>query len=233
MKYHVSFDLDFKRNPYKGKFIVLEGMDGSGKTVQAQLLAQNLTIQGKKAHSASSGQVVYLTKNPTDSEIGKFIRKALQGKVEVPLVSFQYLFSADRQIQQLEVIEHLERGEIVISDRYFWSSVAYGVADKQGVDYKNVANFGLIVYSALSMYHQFIVPDFTFYLDVSVKTGLMRRHDSAKEKELYENTEKMERIEKGYKWLLQEFPKEFTIIDGEKSIEDVQENLLRSLTKIF
>ena len=83
------------------------------------------------------------------------------------------------------------------------------------------------------MYNQFIVPDTTFYLDVSVKTGLSRRHDSTKEKELYENSGKMNRIEKGYKWLLQEFPKEFTIIDGEKTIEEVQENLLRSLTKIF
>jgi dTMP kinase len=224
MKYHVSFDLDFKRNPYKGKFIVLEGIDGSGKTLQSQLLAQSLKSLGKK---------VYLTKNPTDGAIGSFIRKALQGKIEVPVVSFQYLFSADRQVHQLEIIEHLKRGEIVISDRYYWSSVAYGIADKEDMDYKNAAMVGVVAQSILSMYNQFIVPDTTFYLDVSVKTGLSRRHDSTKEKELYENSGKMNRIEKGYKWLLQEFPKEFTIIDGEKTIEEVQENLLRSLTKIF
>ena len=68
MNYNVSFDLDFKRNEYPGKFIVLEGIDGSGKTLQSQLLADNLKNLGKK---------VYLTKNPTDSEIGKFIRSAL------------------------------------------------------------------------------------------------------------------------------------------------------------
>ena len=44
-----------------------------------------------------------------------------------------------------------------------------------------------------------------------------RRDDSTKEKELYENSEKMEKVEKGYQWLLQEFPKEFTISDGEKT----------------
>jgi dTMP kinase len=220
MKYHVSFDLDFKRNPYKGKFIVLEGIDGSGKTVQAHLLAENLIKKEKK---------VFLTKNPTESEIGKFIRSALQGKVEIPMIAFQYLFSADRHIQHLEIIEHLKKGEIVISDRFFWSSVAYGIADKPGVDYKNTVVFELIAQSVLSMYSQFIVPDITFYLDVSVKTGLSRRHDSKKEKELYENAEKMKKIEKGYKWLLQEFPKEFTIIDGEKSIEDVQKELLKNL----
>jgi dTMP kinase len=220
MKYHVSFDLDFKRNPYQGKFIVLEGIDGSGKTIQSQLLAQNLTKQGKK---------VFLTKNPTDGEIGNFIRRALQGKIEIPLVSFQYLFSADRQVQQLEVIEHLKMGEIVISDRYYWSSVAYGVADKDSVDYKNEAMIQAIAQSVLSMYNQFIVPDITFYLDVSVQTGLSRRHDSTKEKELYENVEKMEKVEKGYQWLLQKFPKEFNIVDGEKAVEDVQAEILKAL----
>ena len=220
MNYHVSFDLDFKRNEYLGKFIVLEGIDGSGKTLQSQLLADNLKNLGKK---------VYLTKNPTDSEIGKFIRSALQGKVEVPVVSFQYLFSADRQIQQLELIEHLKAGEIVISDRYFWSSVAYGMADKEAVDYENQAMIQAVAQSVLSMYNQFIVPDITFYLNVPVQIGLARRHDSTKEKELYENSEKMEKVEKGYKWLLQEFAKEFTIVDGEKPAKEVQLALLKTL----
>jgi len=220
MKYHVSFDLDFKRNPYKGKFIVLEGIDGSGKTVQTHLLAQNLKNMGKK---------VFLTKNPTDGEIGNFIRRALLGKIQIPLVSFQYLFSADRQVQQLEVIEHLKAGEIVISDRYYWSSVAYGVADKDDVDYKNAAMLELIAQSVLSMYNRFLVPDTTFYLDVSVKMGLSRRHDSPKERELYENFDKMKRVEKGYKWLLQEFPKEFTVVDAQKPIEEVQKEILKSL----
>jgi dTMP kinase len=220
MKYHVSFDLDFKRNPYKGKFIVLEGIDGSGKTVQSQLLAQNLKNMGKK---------VFLTKNPTDGEIGNFIRRVLLGKIQIPLVSFQYLFSADRQAQQFEVIEHLKKGEIVISDRYYWSSVAYGMADKEDVDYENAAMIEVIAQSVLSMYNRFLVPDTTFYLDVSVKTGLSRRHDSPKERELYENFDKMRRVEKGYKWLLQEFPKEFTVVDAQKPIEKVQKEILKSL----
>jgi thymidylate kinase len=79
------------------------------------------------------------------------------------------------------------------------------------------------------MYNQFIVPDITFYLNVPVQTGLSRRHDSTKEKELYENSEKMEKVERGYKWLLQEFAKEFTIVDGEKPAEEVQLALLKTL----
>jgi len=220
MKYHIEFDLDFKRNPYPGKFIALEGIDGSGKTVEAKLLAKTLTKQGK---------TVFLTKNPTDSPLGKFIRKMLQGKVVIPLVSFQYVFSADRQIQQLEIIEHLKKGHYVISDRYFWSSVAYGVADKEDVDYDNSAKQEVIAQSILSMYNQFIVPDITFYLDASIKTGLSRRHDSSKEKELYENNDKLKKIEKGYKWLLQQFPKEFTVINAEGTKKEVHKAISKFL----
>ena len=220
MKYHIEFDLDFKRNSYPGKFIALEGIDGSGKTVEAHFLAKSLKAQGKK---------VFLTKNPTDGPLGKFIRQMLQGKIDIPLVSFQYVFSADRQVQQLDIIEHLKKGDIVISDRYFWSSVAYGVADKEGVDYGNAAMQEVIAQSILSMYNQFIIPDTTFYLDASIKTGLSRRNDTTKEKELYENTVKLRRIEEGYKWLLQKFPKEFTVINAEKTKKEVHGEIMGKL----
>src|ERR1035437_2381014 len=220
MNYHIEFDIDFKRNIYPGKFIALEGIDGSGKTIQSNLLTESLIKSGKE---------VFLTKNPTEGELGKFIRKALQGKVELPLVSFQYLFSADRQIQQLDIVDHLKKGDIVISDRYYWSSVAYGVADKEGVNYEDTVKLEMIAQSILSMYNQFIVPDVTFYLDVSIETGLLRRHDTDKEKELYENTEKLKKIKKGYDWLLKQYPKEFVKLNGEKSIEEVQNDLLKNL----
>ena len=220
MKYHIEFDLDFKRNPYKGKFFAIEGIDGSGKTIQSKLLAENLTKRKK---------TVFLTKNPTNSPLGKFIRKSLRGKFDIPLVSFQYIFSADRQIQQIDIISHLKKGHIVISDRYYWSSVAYGIADKEGVDYRETAKFELIAQSILSMYNQFIIPDATFYLDVPIKIGLSRRHDTDKEKELYENVKKLKKIEKGYNWLLRQFPKEFIVLDARKPIGEVSKDLLKKI----
>ena len=53
--------------------------------------------------------------------------------------------------------------------------------------------------------------------------------DTDKEKELYENTEKLKKIEKGYKWLLQEFPKEFTIIDAERTKKEVHKEIMKLL----
>src|SRR5207253_2723229 len=115
MKYHVSFDIDFRRNIYPGKLIALEGIDGSGKTTQVERIAQILRQKDKK---------IFLTTNPTDGVIGRMIRDALNGKIKLSPVSWQYLYSADRQMQQEEILPRLEKGETVITHRYFWSAVA-------------------------------------------------------------------------------------------------------------
>ena len=65
MKHKVSFELEFKKNPYKGKFIVLEGIDASGKTTHALTLVESLRKKGYKA--------IY-TKEPTGGVIGELIR---------------------------------------------------------------------------------------------------------------------------------------------------------------
>lgn len=219
--YNVSFDLDFKRNTHPGKFIVIEGIDGSGKTTQAQQVVESLTRLGKK--------VVY-TKEPTDGPIGLFIREVLAGKVNIPSVSFQYLFAADRAAHQDEIETLLKEGNIVIADRYFWSAIAYGMADREHVDYGNPGKLLLVGQSILSMYNQFVIPDTTIYLRLSAENAMQRLSSMDKEKEIYEKKEKLEKIEKGYEWLLQEFPKEFTVIDGQKSVEDVTSEIVSTIT---
>jgi len=222
MKYHVEFDLDFKRNKYPGKFIVLEGIEASGKTTQVALL-------GKKIKNA------ILTKNPTDGQIGTFIRKqVLGGKTDIPPASYQYLFAADREIQQAEITELLKEGKTVISDRYLWSSVAYGIADRQDLNYNNWENVSLVALSALSMYHQFLLPDLTIYLDISLSESLRRIKGSLKHTEIYDNHKMNIKIEKGYRWLIQKFPKEFVIVngDGERREEEITGEILSLIEKI-
>lgn len=223
MNYHIEFDLDFKRNPYKGKFIVLEGIEASGKTTQTKKITELL----------AKTQKIFVTKNPTDSFIGNFIRQnLLAGKVRIPPISLQYLFGADREIQQQEILERLKKGEIVISDRYFWSSVAYGAADIE-TDYDNFTNLSLTAFSLLSMYHQFIVPDLTFFLDISLEEAEKRMSKSKKHTEIYDNKEMNIKVKKGYEWLLRQFPKEFVIVNAEKSIEEVQEEILSKIQKLI
>lgn len=218
MQYHVEFDIDLKRNPYPGKLIALEGIDGSGKTTQVDLLADE--IKKKKE--------VFITKNPTDGEIGKFIRKVLSQEIVLPSVTFQYLFSADRQVQAQEVEEYLKKGHWVVTDRYFWSALAYGVVDRGGDT--NEANQLLVAQGILSHYHQFIVPDYTFYLEISLDTAMKRLNESTKQKELYEERGQLERIKSAYEFLLKKFPQEIIIIDGEKSKEEVTKQMLEKLT---
>lgn len=215
-KYHVNFDIDFKRNPYPGKLIVLEGIEASGKTTHTQMVGDIL----QKNHK------VFLTKNPTNSFIGDFIRQnLLADKVRIPPISLQYLFGADREIQQQEIIERLKKGEIVISDRYFWSSVAYGAADIE-TDYDNFTNLSLTAFSLLSMYHQFIVPDLTLFLDISLEEAEKRMSKSKKHTEIYDNKEMNIKVRKGYDWLIKKFPDEFTVLNAEKSIDEVTKEIL-------
>ena len=212
MKHNINFDIEFKKNPYSGKFIAIEGIDGSGKTTQAQLLCKEL---GEKGISA------YCTKEPTDEPTGKMIRQVLAGELKMPPVALQYLFNADRAVHQEQFIKHLEKGEYIITDRYFWSSVAYAIADLQKVD-----DYYLTVFSLLSFYNQFLVPDSTFYLLVKPKTGTHRIGETGKILEIYDHEDKLVKIKKGYDFLLQKFPEEFVIIDAEKGIEEVSENIL-------
>ena len=214
MKQHVSFDIDFKRNTYPGKFIVLEGIEASGKTTQVARL-------GKEFPDA------VLTKNPTDSQIGSLIRnEVLGGHSTIPPVAYQYLFAADREIQQAEILGYLKKGKTVISDRYFWSSVAYGIADREGLDYSDWENVSLTSFSILSMYHQFVLPDISIYLEISLDESLKRIRGSKKHTEIYDNPKMNVKIKKGYKWLLEKFPQEFKIVSAEKSEGKLTEELV-------
>lgn len=219
MKYSVNYEIEFRKHNYPGKFIAIEGIDGSGKTTQAQLLCSQL---------AKKGKTVYCTKEPTDLPTGKMIRDVLAGKVKMTAVGLQYLFNADRAEHQEIIIDHLKEGNVVVTDRYFWSSVAYAIADLEKVD-----DYYLTVFSLLSFYNRFLIPDMTFYLQINPKTAVERIQMMGKKKEIYENLEKLEKIQRGYKFLMEKFPEEFVIVDGSKSTEIVAEQIADKLLRIL
>lgn len=216
MKYHIEFDLEFRKNPYKGLYIAVEGIDGSGKTTQVERLAQYFSKKGK---------TVVVTSEPRkeNSVIGKLIHEILQSKISVPSEALQYLYSADRAVNQKTVVEPaLKAGNVVISHRCFWSVIPYGLFDKGLFDYNKIDTQVLFAAQGLlSMYHQFISPDLTFYLDISADVAVKRLSRMKKIKEIYEKREKLEKIIVGYRWLAKQFPKEINTIDGEKSEEEV------------
>ena len=217
MRYPVNFSVGFKKHKSKGLLIAIEGMDGSGKTTQAQRLVEELKKKKIKA--------IY-TKEPTDEPTGKMIRQILSGELKVPPLSLQYLFCADRGVHQVELEKLLEKGYVVVTDRYFWSAVAYGISDLDGKP-----DYYMAAFSILSMYNQFLSPDYTFYLDVSVEEAYERIKKSAKHGEIYDKKEKLIKIQKGYEVLVKKYPTEFTRVNGERGVEELLEDLVKRVNK--
>lgn len=227
MKYHVSFDIDFRRNTNGGQYIVVEGIDGSGKTTQVEKIRKIFEKQGKE---------VVVTGEPRKDKgiFGKLIQEILLSKKKIPSVAFQYLFSADRAVHQEDIIiPSLKAGKIVLSDRCFWSAVPYGIMDhmmgESGFTDSYSYEMGKVILTAqsiLSMYHQFLLPDKTFYLDISLDTAMRRIKKADKQIEIYEEVGKLEKIMLGYKWLAKEFSEEIAVVNGENRVEEVTKEIL-------
>jgi dTMP kinase len=101
----------------KGKLVSIEGIDGCGKTTHTRLLAEWLRTNGYR---------VVVTDEPTDGIIGRIIKRALRGEVKIQVTTEALLFAADRIQHIAEVVRPaLKAGKIVITERYFYSSLAY------------------------------------------------------------------------------------------------------------
>jgi len=195
------------KNTYPGKFIVFEGLDGSGQSTQTSLLRDFLIEKGEQ---------VLITKEPTkDSEAGKKIRQILDEKTKEDPAELQKLFAKDRE-EHLEkvIIPALQEGKIVISDRYFYSSLAFGSSDGVDLEWLTKLNDG------------FLLPDIAFILKVSPKICVERIDKRGTAKTLFEKEAKLAKVWEGYEKLAEIF-KNIIIINGEKPIQEVFEDIKR------
>lgn len=224
MKYHIDYNLELLKNPFPGRYIAIEGVDASGKTTQVEEVKKILEKEGKPVRVVSEPS----DKGPT----GKLIRDILSGRERIPSTAFQFIYTADRIIQfENDIIPALKDGSTVLSSRCFWSAIPYGVMDKGETEYKDTdASLLMMAHGILSMYHQFIAPDITIYLKISAETACDRLSDMDKAKEIYEKKSKLEKLVKGYDWMARKFAEEITVVDGEKSIERVTEEIIRKIS---
>ncbi len=193
------------KNDYPGKFIVIEGLDGSGNTSQTSLL-KNFFIE--------NNYQTILTKEPTqESEAGKKIKEVLENKTKIEAIELQKLFKEDRDWHLKSIIiPALEEGKIVISDRYCFSSFAYGAAD--GVDLDEL----------IKMNENFLLPDLTFILKVRPEICIKRIEKRGLPKTLFEKETQLSKVWKVYEKLPKMF-ENIIIIDGEKTIKEVFEEI--------
>lgn len=193
----------------RGKFIVIEGLDGCGKSTQIRLIKEKLEKDGKS---------VYLTAEPTDFETGAYLRRILSNSENKDMYLQGALFLADR----LEHITHpefginkyLDDGYTVLCDRYYFSSFAYqGTASD--VDWVMDINLKC---------DRMLKPDLCIFLDVNPDT-CKKRIDEVREKpELYEkDVEKMRSIRNNFISVLDKLSgtHNIAIIDANASIEEI------------
>lgn len=201
----------------RGMFITFEGGDGSGKSTQ---------IQSVRDWFESRGREVIVTREPGGTELGTEIRRLVQnGPEDVDARTEALLYAADRAYHVATVIRPaLERGAVVLGDRYIDSSLAYqGVARSLGVD--EIAS--LSAWATQGLY-----PSLTFLLDLPPEVGARRRTDAPDRMER-ESMDFHERVRHEYLRLADAEPERIVVIDAVGTVDEVFSEIRGVLVERF
>ena len=197
----------------RGKFIVFEGVDGSGLSTQALKLENYLRMKGIK---------VVLTKEPTNGLIGGLVKAALKGEWKVDPLALQLLFCADRAHHvNTEILPALQEGKSVISDRYYFSSLAYGKVQGLDVDLLKKIN------------SKFPRPDLLIILDVSPEVSIQRIKEARFGFTLFEEKEYLEKVRSAFREIFEDNKDIAFLIDASGSIEEVHEQIKKIVNEKF
>ena len=196
-----------------GKFIVFEGIDGAGKSTQVNLLTEKLV---------SLGYDVVLTAEPTTLPSGKALRQALSGKDKKSECEMATMFVLDRIAHNIDkesgIVPLCDQGKIVISDRYYYSTLAY---QGHSTDYEWVKKMNL---SCPDIKH----PDLCIYLDLLPEQSLARIKARNEEVEIYENVEKLTKVRNTFLSVIEDLKNDgekIFVVNADRSIEDISDEI--------
>ncbi|MBI4541317.1 MAG: dTMP kinase [Gemmatimonadetes bacterium] len=216
-------------NTYPGKLIVLEGLDGSGQTTQAQLLVK--WFQDKR------GQLAYYTKEPSDGPVGAILKLVLSHRLTSPTdkrehrpldpATMALAFAADRADHlHHEIVPKLRDGVHVISDRYYLSSLAYQSID---LEYKWIREIN----------QHALGPDLTFFFDVPPPICVKRMQSQRWHVELYEDLHMLEKVRRNYQECIRQLQlagEKIEAVDGSQPVAEVHSivvNRTKQLLRAF
>ena len=194
-------------------FIVFEGLDGAGTTTQMHALARYYEFNRRRFE---------MTFEPTSNPIGKMVRDVLQKRIQTTPEALALLYAADRDDHLYNpaygISRLLEEGSIVISDRYFYSSIAY-----QSVECDP---------AFINTINDFPSPEFIIYVDTPVEECLKRIEKRGGEKELFDRYDFLSEVRKNYEKAFSALPEGVHLIriDGSGSADEVEKAIRQSLS---
>lgn len=190
-------------------FIVFEGIDGAGTSTQIKKICEK------------NPQKFFQTAEPTSLETGKFLRRMLGGEFSVDEKTNSFLFAADRAEHlygKNGIIEQINNGKTVISDRYLFSSLAYQ-SISCGEELPKLLN------------STFPLPEILFFFEIDPEISLKRVDSRNEKKEIYEKIETQKKIAMEYEKIISEYENnpscgmKIIRIDAAKSIEEISDTI--------
>ena len=192
----------------RGAFIVFEGIDGSGKSTQARLLAARLQDAGVPVHQ---------TAEPTNGPVGTLIRNGFNRRVDFDDRVIASLFVADRLDHITNAHDGMlgivERGTTVLCDRYHLSSQAYQASDV-GSEW---------IASSNSISTDLMLPDLTIYLDVSPEVALERLASGRTTTDRFEVDERLRAARERYTEAIERADEVVVTVDADRSTDELAE----------
>ena len=203
----------------QGRFIVLEGIDGAGKTTQAAMLEQYLTRRGRR---------VVRTAEPTPFPSGVALRRALSGAEKKSECEMAVMFVQDRIAHNVHPTEGIEAilatGADVLCDRYYYSTLAY---QGQSTDYEWVKGMNLSC-------PQIRKPDLCIYLDLTPAQSLERIRAGRESLEIYENEETLSRVRAAFMRVFEDLGQtdRIALVDAYRTPEEIGTEICRLVDSI-
>lgn len=195
------------------RFLVLEGLDGSGITTQAEML---------RMWCEARGIPVYITKEPSEGPVGVLIKSALKKRISFDPETIALLFAADRLDHvRNEILPQLENGKVVVSDRYYLSSLAYQSAEVGDLRWMRLIN------------SKAPHPVLTIYIDVPPEVCLRRMKShawrGADQLQLYEEVDKLSAVRDRFISIISDLKNdghEVEVIKGTDDVNAIAEQIL-------